>query len=267
MPVGRFNLAHDSPRYDLVDRPLVSTRIIPSTWSDIGGGLFGALYPGRHKLTYEVYLLNGLGDGLLAGAGTRLPEGRGPDRFAEDNNGSPGVAARVAWDPPFKAEVGLSFYTGLYNRTQQEGVTIDRGRLASLIALDLDAQIGPVTLRGEGAVALIDVPEESRALHARMQAGGFLELSARLVRRRMLAFEAASLYAVVRLDYIDLDVGRRRATGERVGDESARISVGLSFRPAPVTSLRLCYDHTWTLDPLNNVTRSGAIQLGVASYF
>ena len=32
-PLGRFNLAHDSPANDLTDRPLVSTEIIPTTLS------------------------------------------------------------------------------------------------------------------------------------------------------------------------------------------------------------------------------------------
>ncbi|MFQ5676746.1 MAG: hypothetical protein ACE5G1_12685, partial [bacterium] len=43
-PLGRFNLVHDGPRYDITDRPLVSTEIIPATLSEIGVGFYGALY-------------------------------------------------------------------------------------------------------------------------------------------------------------------------------------------------------------------------------
>ena len=32
-PIGAFNANHDSPRYDFVERPLVSTEIIPATLS------------------------------------------------------------------------------------------------------------------------------------------------------------------------------------------------------------------------------------------
>jgi hypothetical protein len=33
-PVGAFNVNHDSPRYDFVERPLVATQVIPSTLSE-----------------------------------------------------------------------------------------------------------------------------------------------------------------------------------------------------------------------------------------
>ncbi|MFO0706916.1 MAG: hypothetical protein U0412_08680 [Nitrospira sp.] len=45
MPVGKFNLLHDSPLNDLVDRPMVSRIIIPSTWFEAGAGIYGTLYP------------------------------------------------------------------------------------------------------------------------------------------------------------------------------------------------------------------------------
>ena len=61
MPVGKFNLLHDSPLNDLVDRPMVSRIIIPSTWFEAGAGIYGSLYPSsRSKLDYEVYVVNGM---------------------------------------------------------------------------------------------------------------------------------------------------------------------------------------------------------------
>ena len=45
MPVGKFNLLHDSPLNDLVDRPMVWRMIIPSTWFEAGAGIYGTLYP------------------------------------------------------------------------------------------------------------------------------------------------------------------------------------------------------------------------------
>ncbi|MGB2724115.1 MAG: hypothetical protein WBC46_06095, partial [Nitrospira sp.] len=45
MPVGKFNLLHDSPLNDLVDRPMVSRIVIPSTWFEAGAGIYGTLYP------------------------------------------------------------------------------------------------------------------------------------------------------------------------------------------------------------------------------
>jgi len=52
LPVGKFNLLHDSPLNDLTDRPLVSQFIIPSTMSETGAGFYGTFYPGRISKMY-----------------------------------------------------------------------------------------------------------------------------------------------------------------------------------------------------------------------
>ena len=75
-PLGKFNVAHDSPIYNVVDRPLVSTRIIPATLSEAGMGLFGVFYPqGSHKLTYEIY------DGIPLTERDQYGMGEFPDRI------------------------------------------------------------------------------------------------------------------------------------------------------------------------------------------
>ena len=43
IPIGKFNLLHDSPLNDLTDRPLVSQLIIPSTMAETGVGFYGTL--------------------------------------------------------------------------------------------------------------------------------------------------------------------------------------------------------------------------------
>ncbi|MEZ4587642.1 MAG: hypothetical protein R2909_14710 [Gemmatimonadales bacterium] len=86
-PIGAFNVNHDGPRYEFVDRPLVSTRVIPATLSEVGFGVHGRLAPGTVDLSYDLYLTNGLGPGVvLNGEGrTDLPSGKSEERFAEDN--------------------------------------------------------------------------------------------------------------------------------------------------------------------------------------
>ena len=86
-PLGRFNLAHDSPANDLTDRPLVSTQIIPTALSEAGMGIYGAFYPTpQARVTYELYGVNGFNDNVLIGDpdGTRVPAGKG--NFEDNNN-------------------------------------------------------------------------------------------------------------------------------------------------------------------------------------
>src|SRR5437660_3612409 len=106
LPVGKFNLLHDSPLNDLSDRPLVDTAIIPSTLSEAGAGFYGTFYPTRlSKLDYELYVTQGFNgyrtDGtpvITADAGLRDARQRVStvDDGLDNNNGK-AVVGRVAF--------------------------------------------------------------------------------------------------------------------------------------------------------------------------
>lgn len=57
VPMGFLNPIHEPPFYFGNNRPEVELRILPSTWREMGVGLFGELLPG---LTYTTYGINGL---------------------------------------------------------------------------------------------------------------------------------------------------------------------------------------------------------------
>src|SRR3989338_8434146 len=65
IPLGKFNLIHDSPINDLNDRPNVSRFVLPSTFFEPGAGLFGTVYPmDPLKLDYQFYLTQGFNGGI-----------------------------------------------------------------------------------------------------------------------------------------------------------------------------------------------------------
>ena len=51
-PLGTFNQNHDSPKWDFIDRPLVSTQIIPSTLSEVGFGVHGQFFSNTLTVGY-----------------------------------------------------------------------------------------------------------------------------------------------------------------------------------------------------------------------
>lgn len=269
-PIGRFNIAHDSPRYDIIERPLVSTEIIPSTLSEVGLGFFGALYPTQFdRITYELYAVNGLSDGVVGGTGegTRISAGKSAEAFEEDNNGSPAFTGRLAINPRFGGELGLSFHTGNYNSYKAEGEIIDASRRLTLLAVDWEYSRRKFYLRGEGAIAKIDVQESLKEIFADKQRGFYAEIGYTFIRRPILNQPDASLTFVTRFDYVDLNDGKRVSTGENIGDSLRRLTTGLSFRPTADTSIRLSYARNWGYDPFNNLTNSMNIQFGIATYF
>jgi hypothetical protein len=269
-PLGAFNVNHDSPRWNFVDRPLVSTQIIPSTLSEVGFGVHGRLAPRGFGLTYDLYATNGLGDGVILNAEgrTSLADGKREEAFAEDNNGSPAFSGRFAAQHRTLGELGLSFYTGIYNSYRAEGVPVDEARRVALFALDGITQVGPVELRGEAALASIDVPEDLRELMGHRQLGFHLDASMPVWEPRSRGFPDAALNADLRIEYIDRNVGTFASTAGNIGDDVAAVVLGASFRPVSGTVFKVNYRRQWAHDLLDNrAARLGAFQVGFATYF
>jgi hypothetical protein len=270
-PIGAFNTNHDSPRWDFVDRPLVSTTIIPATLSEVGGGAYGRLFPARGvTVTYDAYVTNGLGDEVVLNAEGRtwLPAGKREEQFAGDNNGSPALSGRVAVQQRRLGELGVSYYGGIYNSFRREGEVVDEKRRLSLAALDLTTAVGPVNVRGEAALATVDVPDDLEELHGERQWGAHLDVVAPVWRPRVLGLTNAVVNVGVRLEHVDYNVGRFRSTGRRIYDEVTAVVPAVSFRPVPGTVFRVNYRRHWTRDLVGNPTVVlGGFELGLATYF
>jgi hypothetical protein len=270
IPIGGFNQAHDSPRYDFIDRPLVSTEILPATFSDVGFGAHGRIQTGRGALTYDAYLTNGLSDEFMLGrtARTRIADGKSEERFGESINGVPAVSGRVAVRWPGLGEVGLSYYGSVYNRFRDEGVTIDQRRRVSLYAVDASTSVLGVRVSGEVAAAHIDVPPELTELVAGRQWGFYLDLVAPVARPRVFGLANAAVEVGVRLEYADYNAGTFASTGRPIGDDVAAIVPAIAFRPTPGSVFRLNYRRERSRDFVGNPpAETGGFQFGFATYF
>ena len=269
-PIGAFNVNHDSPRYDFVDRPLVSTRIIPATLSDVGFGAHGRLAPGGFSLSYDAYLVNGLGDGVLLNelGRTDLPSGKSESRFEEDNNGSPALVGRIAAQSRRWGELGVSFYGGVYNRYRIEGETVDQKRWLSLYAVDFQTGLGPLDLRGEAAWARVNVPGDLSELMAGRQWGVYFDAVLPVWHPRIRGLPNPTVSAGVRLERVDWNQGTFESTGLPIRDDLNAIVLSLSFRPIAGTVFRGNYRWESYRDALGNPpSRTGGFQIGFATYF
>lgn len=269
-PIGAFNVNHDSPRWNFIDRPLVSTEIIPATLSEVGFGVHGRLVPRAFSLTYDAYVTNGLGDGvILNGEGrTSLAAGKSTEQFAEDNNGSPAFSGRVALQQRRFGEIGISWYGAIYNSHKIEGETVDAARRVDLVAFDLSTQIGSAGLRGELAIAGIDVPDDLRELFGDRQIGWHLDATVPVIRPRLRGLPDAVVHLDLRLEAVDLNRGTFTSTGRNIGSATAAVVLGASFRPVSGTVVKFNYRRARTSDLLDNApARLGVIQVGFATYF
>ncbi|MEP1780088.1 hypothetical protein, partial [Reichenbachiella sp.] len=269
-PVGYFNQNHDGPKWEFINRPLVSTNVIPSTLSEMGMGFYGKVPVGKHKMTYELYLTNGLQDGIIANTENRtfFGAGKSEEMFAEDNNGVPAISGRLAFNAFGLGEFGLSGYTGIYNEFEIEGETVEDKRRASLWALDYNFRIAQLQLIGETAWASVDIPEAYGQQFGTKQFGTHLDIIYPIFRRDLLGWKDVTLNLINRLEYVDYNIDDFEETNTNIYDQIYAIVPGLSLRFSSNTLLKFNYRRHWERDFLGNpVSKTAGVQFGFASYF
>jgi hypothetical protein len=92
MPMGMINRIHEPLFYFGNHRPVVDQVIIPTTWREMGVGLFGAITP---ELTYTAYVVNGLNAEGFESIGIREGRGGGSQGLAENF----GYVAQMNYEP------------------------------------------------------------------------------------------------------------------------------------------------------------------------
>ncbi|HKN85682.1 MAG TPA: hypothetical protein VJV04_02360 [Nitrospiraceae bacterium] len=299
LPVGKFNLLHDSPLNDLPDRPLVSQFVIPTTMSETGAGFYGTFYPTRiSKLDYEFYVTSGPCGNDKTGAptvneiqGTRGSRQRKclTDDGLDINNGK-AIVGRMAFSPLLGVEVAGSGYRGSYDPFSK--------RPLSIWAIDWTLQRGPWELIGEAAWAYIQ--DNSRALTnntistptissfapgslltgiggnsglgipPQRMSGYYIqtnyhfmpEFLTRLAPKRF--GEGSTFTGVVRWDRVNTNLDNPGGLGDL-----ERLTLGLNFRPVEDTVFKFAYffDMKATNDATEQRIHNNGIMAMAATYF
>jgi hypothetical protein len=295
IPIGKFNLLHDSPLNDLTDRPLVSQFVIPSTMSETGAGFYGTFYPGRTgKLDYEFYVTTGP-CGYESTGEPRVNEETGTKNSRQrkcasddglDINNGKAVSGRVALSPMLGVEVGGSSYYGNQSPFSYNPL--------SITAIDWTLQKGPFEIIGEAAWAY--ARGNSRAIPGntfggfapgtlltgvntfnplaappqRMQGfylqGNYHFMPAFLTKLSPKRFgEGSTFTAVIRYDRVNLNMDN---SGENQG-QLEQISFGLNYRPVEDAVFKISYQYMPKAFNPNSGQRihDGALVISAATYF
>jgi hypothetical protein len=115
VPMGFLNEIHEPPFYHGTLRPAVEQVIIPTTWSELGAGLFGEPLPG---LTYKLYTVAGLNAQNFSPQGWREGRQNGSQILAEQF----GVVVRVDYKSGDLFTVGGSFFCSGADQNHVPGV-------------------------------------------------------------------------------------------------------------------------------------------------
>lgn len=169
IPMGIVNEYHEPTTFNGVERPLVDSKISPSTWREIGFGLSGNSIDA--SLKYQAYLVNGFngynGKGNLSGKnGFRNGRQKGAESFIS----SPNFTGKLEYYGVRNLNIGLSGYFGKTQSTLYNGINKnDAAALAkadssvvgiSMLGADARYTLGGLQLRGQYYYASISNTEQ-----------------------------------------------------------------------------------------------------------
>ncbi len=257
MPVGIVNVYHEPPTFNGVDRPDTDTVVIPSTWRELGAGVFG----GWRTLRWQLYAVNGFdAKGFTGSSGLR--DGHQEAQLALGHDW--GVVGRIDWQPLLGTDTGVSFYRA----NADQGQAIFRGAEGSTV---------PVTL------VEADARGKWRGLEARFEIasvwiGGTRRLNRALAMQALLANQPfdgpvgyqlfgtyvevgynvlqevrmrhpLQLVAFARYEHVDTQFDLGPGLSRTPGNKRDTLTAGLTFRPIAEIALKFDYQRVWSDAP------------------
>lgn len=236
IPMGFLNEIHEPPFFFGNFRPEVEQRIIPTTWSEMGAGVYGTLLPG---LEYRTYAVNGLNAKGFSSEDIREARQKGNRALAEDF----AWTGRLDLTPLPGLLAGTSFFWG----NSGQGQRFDDRRIdANLFLYDVHAQLEyrGLRLRGLWTEGLIG---DARTLSvdrgepiSRRIWGAYGEVAYDLLPL-FVPGTRQSLSPFVRLEWLDTQAD---VPSGFTPDRSKRVQVntfGLSYKPIPTVVLKVDY--------------------------
>jgi hypothetical protein len=252
VPMGITNEWHEPPVFNGVNRPDVETVVIPTTWREIGVGLFGRPTP---WMRYQLYAMTALDPKSLSASGLHDAQEEGSLAGANAWSG----AARVEVEPILGAVLGASAYGSdagpnakLYPSTHaRAGVSVP------IFGWDLDARFRRSGLEAKllytewylpGAGALMrsvddkghaNFADKSRPVPTRMR-GAYVEAGYDVLHPFGLSHQ---LVPFARVEAYDTQVAVPTGTTPDRTQDVRALTVGLSYRPIQQVVLKTDFQY------------------------
>lgn len=124
IPMGIVNEYHEPPTYNGVERPNLDSKIVPTTWRELGAGFSGKF--DDLSLKYQLYILNGFngydGSGKFRGTdGFRNGRQKGANSFMS----SPNLSTKIDYYGILGLKLGLAVYYGKSQSSLYDGLAMD----------------------------------------------------------------------------------------------------------------------------------------------
>ncbi|MEE3327961.1 MAG: hypothetical protein VX252_11550 [Myxococcota bacterium] len=275
-PMGFVNQVHEPTFYYGAQRPEVEQRMIPTTWREMGGGVYGRI---ADRVSYQAYAMVSLDGQEFNAEGYR--DGRQKGIKSTANNWS--FTARADVDIISGLMAGGSIYTG------HQGQNEDVGNL-QMTMYELHAQFKRFGFTGRAlfAQSFIDDPSKVNEKLESVEVEGVAQVNNPLLATESLGWYVEGAYDIFSLlmpdsrqslepyiRYSQVNTQRafqsganapsaqQLANGQRYNNEI--ITVGLQYKPIPQVVFTLDYRYEKTKE--TDVPISKLVQVGVGYVF
>ncbi|MCY4638583.1 MAG: hypothetical protein OXG04_29465 [Acidobacteria bacterium] len=257
IPMGLVNEFHEPTVFIGAERPVTENKIIPTTWRENGGGVYGAF----DNVAFRAYVVNGFNGSAFSSGGLRGGRQKGGKAKANDM----AFTGRLDITPTPGVFFGGSFYTG---GSGQGDIVDDNGRnygvRTSIFDVHAQAQARGFDFRALFAQAGLDDTsmlnqvlglEGSKGVAEKMQ-GGYVQLGYDLLSQAPAA-GGVGLTPYLRLEKVDTHTALAAGFTRDPGRNNRYTTFGIELKPIPNIVLKV--DHMW----VGNAVDSGVNQFNV----
>ncbi len=257
IPMGLVNEQHEPTAFLGARRPDVEDLILPSTWRELGGGIYGEAGP----LAYRAYVVNGLNAaGYTAGEGIREGRQEGSEARARDW----AVTARLDYVGAPGLLVGASVFSGDSGQGRHTPSGQEIGGLTTVLDAHADWQWRGLWLRGLYAHTSIGQADrineangfEGAASIGSRQEGWYLQAAFDVLS--LAPGSRMSLLPFVRYEQYDTQAAVPAGYERDPANDHRELTLGLAFQPID----RLVLKADW--QQRRNAARTGVNQWNAA---
>ncbi|HLU38309.1 MAG TPA: hypothetical protein VK081_02920 [Planctomycetota bacterium] len=248
MPMGLVNELHEPISFLPASRPQTETRIIPSTWREIGAGIFGE----AGGFAYKLFGVGGLDGEDFSDAGIRGGRQSGARAQADDF----AAVARLDWVGTDGLLLGASAYHGDAGQDHLDGAVRITDMSTTVVDVHAEYRTGPWVLRGLYATAVVEdagtFNTRTGANLARRMQGWYVEggvdvlaLAGRETRQALTPF--------VRYEQVDTQAWMPGGFAPVRARDNEILTVGLNWKPIEQIVFKFDYERWIRGDDRANV--------------
>lgn len=243
VPSGLVNELHEPTTFLPAARSQTETRIIPTTWRELGVGAFGEV----GGFAYRAYLLTSLDGEEFTASGLRPGRQKGNRVAADDFS----LAGRLDWVETKGLTLGGSVVVGNTGQDNLRGTTAIPDLRTTILDAHLDWRGGPWQLRALYATALVDDAGEFNAATgqrvAERSAGWYAEVGFD-VFAGLTEVRGQSLQPFVRYESIDTQEHMPPGFAASGAQEDRILTFGITYKPLDQLVLKVDFED-WSEDP------------------